>query len=148
MSRGGTHGIGGGSGPSEKDLKSQLEAHERHLRADPDLRPDGTELDANSSVIAADKLLGVSDESERDTMNSSLRQAALDESWSAEQMGRNHASSDKSHNAEGADDSGAGDCCSNHMQNEDAKRKVSNGRRSGAVSNTRLACSQRFCRLL
>ena len=130
VSRGGTEGIGGGSGLSEEDPQAQLEA-----RAEPDLRAAGTGLDANSSVIAADTLLGVSDESGRDAMNSSLRQAVIDESWSAEQMGAKHAGSDKSHNAEGSGDSGSGDGRSHHTQSEDAKRKaVSNTLRSDAVS--------------
>lgn len=74
----GAFGGGGGvadSGLTEDGLKAHFEARERRLRGEPENAGDG-----DSSVLAADKLLGLSDDSGRDTMNRSLRQAVLDES--------------------------------------------------------------------
>jgi hypothetical protein len=74
----GAFGGGGGvadSGLTEDGLKAHFEARERRLRGEPEDAGDG-----DSSVLAADKLLGLSDDSGRDTMNRSLRQAVLDES--------------------------------------------------------------------
>lgn len=70
----------GGSGLTEEGLKAHFEARERRMRGEPELAPADTSPDADSSVVAASTLLGVSEETLSDMMNVSLREAAIDDS--------------------------------------------------------------------
>ena len=70
----------GGSGLTEEGLKAHFEARERRMRGEPELAPADASHDADSSVVAAGTLLGVSEETESDMMNVSLREAAIDDS--------------------------------------------------------------------
>lgn len=84
-SRGGDGSSGGGSGLTAESLSAHFEARERRLREASQLQAAGAGGDPDSSIAAADRLLGVSDESTRDTINTSLRQAAIDQSRTAGQ---------------------------------------------------------------
>lgn len=128
ISRGAGEGSTGGTSTSlsEEALRAHFDARERSLRGEPEVP-----VDADSSVMAASKLLGVSADSSTDMMNISLRQAAIDEPRphgefdTTSSNDQRQAATGRGYNTDGADHyvEGPGDSCSGDDNEHDARSK-------------------------